>query len=104
MQRPFLIIYLNLFHPQFFSGRYSNLTASTGTTGGKQFRQMCFRATLLTKTLAGNACNDKHSAFQQSPLAAGLETELDRVRDDAAQFADLDFQRLDAAASGVLQA
>ena len=92
MQRPFLINDLNLFYPQFFTGRYSDLTASADTAGGKQLSQMCFRTALLAKTLAGNACDDKHSTFQESLPAAGLETELDRVRDDAAQFADLYFQ------------
>ena len=50
MQRPFLILHLDLCYPHLLAGYYLDPAAAAETAGSKQVSQRRFRTTLLTKT------------------------------------------------------
>jgi len=104
LQRPFLIFDLDFRNPHLLAGCYVNPITAAAAAAGKQFLQISFCTALQAGSPPGNSGNGQPGSFQRCAPAAGLKTEFDRLRHNAAQPADFHLQRSDPLAAGMLQA
>jgi len=92
---------LHFFHPQLFTGQDGNLVAAAGGTTVIIGSQVEFFRAIVTLPHGRYPFDNQTRPLQKSALGASLKAELQRVRNNTAQLADLKDHRCHAPSAGV---